>query len=133
MRRRRLALLLLAIPCALLAVWLFVVPFNVRAEHGPLSLPGTMPDVLPARDGLIGACSPAFRQLVSPPSQGTPPPREGTTWDVTFPNLDPLCRDVGRTRALSSLGFAMAASLAIALAGRRRATRKPEQTPASPS
>jgi hypothetical protein len=131
MRRRRLALLLLAIPCASLAVWLFVVPFNIRAEQGPL--PGVMPDPMPARDGLIGACSPAFRQLVSPPSQGTPPPREGFTYDVTFPNLDPLCRDVGRTRALSGLGFAIAASLAVALAGKRRTTRGPEQTPASPS
>lgn len=129
MTGRRPALLLLAIPCALVAVWLFVVPFKVRAEHGPV--PGTLPDVLPARDGLIGACSPAFRQLVSPPSQGVPPPREGFTFDVTFPNLDPLCRDVGRTRALSSLGFAMAASLAVALARKHKATRKPEQGPAS--
>ena len=70
MSGRRLALLLLAIPCALLAVWLFVVPFNVRAEHGPL--PGTLPDVLPARDGLIGACSPAFRQLADPPQPRYP-------------------------------------------------------------
>ena len=107
----RAALLLVALVTTLLAIWLFFAPFGVRATYGSEGTPASAGSVT----GLIGACSPAFRQLISPPAQGLSRGLQGYSMDLTFPNLDPLCRDIGRTRALSSLGFVVAALLALAL------------------
>lgn len=120
-RLLRWALVVVGAGTAMLALWLFLAPFRILLNEHTF-------DVL-SEPTSIADCSPAFRQLVSPPAEGQAvpgPPDEYGVSGIIQPNHDPLCRDMGRTRALSSLGFAGMAVLAFALMAQGRwGTRTP--------
>jgi hypothetical protein len=111
------------IASGLLALWLFLAPFAIVVVPLPTE-PFTFESL--QANPLLADCSPTFRQLVAPPTQG-----QGVLWlppghevgGGRVPNMQPLCRDVGRGRALSSLGFAGTAVLALIL-GAKGSTRK---------
>lgn len=123
---RRWALVAVGAGAAALAFWLFLAPFRILISQDTFDVS--------SKPTYIADCSPAFRQLIAPPAQGraVPGPLENGVSGAIQPNHDPLCRDTGRTRALSSLGFAGTAVLAFALTagGRKSAstTTRDDQT-----
>ena len=118
----RWGLAVIGLGSAALALWLFVAPFRMLIED---------PTLDPLGDTYIADCSPAFRQLVAPPSPGRAvlgPSDVNGIAGVLQPNHHPLCQDSGRARALSSLGFAGTSTLAFALAlkSRRSTSTSPQ-------
>jgi hypothetical protein len=96
-----------------LALWLFLFPFHIP----PVFVVGSVvaPTETPA-DDLTSFCNAPIEQVFSSPLDST-----GTPFVVTM-NPQPMCLTVARTRALASLGFAVAALLAFGLAS---ATARP--------
>ncbi len=138
----RWGLIAVGITSGLLALWLFFAPFDIVVVPLPTE-PFTFESL--EANPLLADCSPTFRQLVAPPTQGRgvlwlPPGHE--VGGGRLSNMQPLCRDVGRGRALSSLGFAGMAALALILGAKGSTgrvakdasaiTHSPEPTPPAP-
>ena len=117
----RWGLAVIGLGCLAAALWLFLDPFRVQVFKEELHVGDTV-DVLPTRGDFAADCSAPFRQLMAPPA-------ERPVSMVSVANVQPICRNVGRDRALASLGFAVAALCAFAgaaTARRSKATPAPD-------
>ncbi len=127
----RWGLIAVGVASGLLALWLFLAPFDLVVVPLPTE-PLTFESL--EANPLLADCSSTFLQLVAPPTQGRaamwlPPGHEiGGTRST---NMQPLCRDVGRGRALSSLGFAGTAALALILGAKGWARKVAEEASAT--
>jgi hypothetical protein len=113
----RWGLAVIGLGCLAVALWLFLDPFRVQVFKDPEVHAGDTIDPNTLRGDLAVDCSAPFRQLVGPPAEAPGVPF------VSVANLQPICRNVGRDRALASLGFALAALCAFAGAATARRSK----------
>jgi hypothetical protein len=114
-------ILVAAAAVAVLGLVTLARPFNLAAPHDP------SPNV----DGAV-TCSAPIVQLVHPPKTGlerTTGPDENGRFAQLYPNPQPRCREVGRSRAAA--GLAVLAVGAVLIAGYRRPPQRNRPRPAS--
>ena len=121
-RLMRWGLVIVSLGSSVLALWLFLAPFRIQVFEGPVFEVGEIVDPSEVRADLAADCSAPFRQVFSSPLEGP-----GVRF-VSVTDLQPICLNVARNRALASVGFAVAALLALVLV-----TRTARPTPGSPS
>mgnify|MGYP001572151274 CR=1 FL=1 len=118
----RWGLVIVGLGSSVLALWLFLAPFRIQVFEGRVFEVGEIADPSQLRPDLAANCSAPFRQVFSSPLESP-----GIQF-VSVTDLQPICLNVARNRTLASVGFAVAALLALVLA-----TRTARPTPRSPS